>query len=68
MSASGRIAFEVVAWFNGSLLDDGSAPLLGRDEIETALTRASANWQSYKRNLQRSYPKQNERVLLNIED
>ena len=44
MSTGGRIGFEPVAWFNGSLFDDDSAFALTEDEIETTLAAAELDW------------------------
>ncbi|RDD60624.1 DNA methyltransferase [Ferruginivarius sediminum] len=44
MKGGGRIGFEKVAWFNGSLFDDAEAIPLHKDEIELTLKAAKRDW------------------------
>ena len=44
MASGGRIGFEAVAWFNGSLFDDDETLPLKRGEIEVALKAAALDW------------------------
>jgi len=44
MSTGGRIGFESVAWFNGSLFDDNETLSLNSEEIQTALRAAALDW------------------------
>ena len=44
MASGGRIGFEAVAWFNGSLFDDDETLPLERGEIEVALKAAALDW------------------------
>ena len=44
MAAGGRVGFEVVAWFNGGLFDDGAALPLEAADLETVLAASDLDW------------------------
>ena len=44
MASGGRVGFEPVAWFNGSLFNDDTALPLERSDIETVLAASDLDW------------------------
>ena len=42
MASGGRVGFETVAWFNGSLFNDDTT--LERGDLETVLAAADLDW------------------------
>ena len=44
MAAGGRVGFETVAWFNGSLFNDATTLPLERTDIETVLAASDLDW------------------------
>ena len=44
MASGGRVGFETVAWFNGSLFNDATTLPLERTDIETVLAASDLDW------------------------
>ena len=44
MASGGRVGFETVAWFNGSLFNDDTTLPLERTDIETVLAASDLDW------------------------
>ena len=44
MASGGRVGFETVAWFNGSLFNDATTLPVERTDIETVLAAADLDW------------------------
>ena len=44
MASGGRVGFEMVAWFNGSLFNDATTLPLERTDIETVLAASDLDW------------------------
>ena len=44
MAAGGRVGFETVAWFNGSLFNDDTTLPLEKSDIETVLEASDLDW------------------------
>ena len=44
MSSGGRVGFETVAWFNGSLFNDDTTLPLERNDLETVLAASDLDW------------------------
>ena len=44
MAAGGRVGFETVAWFNGSLFNDDTTLPLERGDLETVLAASDLDW------------------------
>ena len=61
MASGGRVGFETVAWFNGSLFNDDTTLPLGRTDIETVLAASDLDWSEidlvYSRHAVRARPR-----------
>ena len=49
MASGGRVGFETVAWFNGSLFNDDTTLPLERSDIETVLAASDLDWSEIHR-------------------